>query len=115
MCDKQSICPLSFSPFEVNEVQHEGLRLRFKEPLRLQPRLYPDNPKFVRVEDPSLGLDAFAGTVGGLLDELAEDLAVLWKNYAMTPDSNLSPKALELKGRLLAAVEEVAVGDGGHG
>lgn len=105
----ESIGALDLSPLEVNEVEHGGLRLRFKEAVRLQPRLNNDDPQFVSVEDPSLGLDAFAGTVSDLLDEVAEDLVVLWKNYAMAPDANLSPKALELKHRLLAVIEEVPV------
>ncbi len=75
--------------------------------MRLQPRLNDDDPQFVRVEDPSLGLDAFAGTVSDLLEEVAEDLVVLWKHYAMAPAANLSPKALELKQRLLAVMEEI--------
>ena len=77
--------------------------------MRLQPRLNDDNPQFVRVEDQSLGLDAFAGTVSDLLDEVAEDLVVVWRHYAIAPDASLSPKALELKHRLLAVMEEVPV------
>jgi len=107
--DLESIGALDLSPLEVNEVEHEGLRLRFKEAVRLQPRLNDDNPQFVSIEDPSLGLDAFAGTVSDLLDEVAEDLVVVWRHYAMAPDANLSPKALELKHRLLAAMEVVPV------
>jgi hypothetical protein len=105
----ESIGALDLSPLEVNEVEHRGLRLRFKEAVRLQPRLSDDDPRFVRVEDPSLGLDAFAGSVSDLHDEVAEDLVVLWKQYAMAPDGNLSPKAMELKHRLLAVMEEVPV------
>ena len=96
MFDLESIGTLDLSPLEVNEVEHEGLRLRFKEAVRLQPRLNDDNPQFVSIEDPSLGLDAFAGTVSDLLDEVAEGLVVVWKHYAKAPDANLSPKALEL-------------------
>ncbi len=109
MFDLESIGALDLSPLEVNEVEHEGLRLRFKEAVRLQPHLNDDNPQFVSVEDSSLGLDAFAGTVSDLLDEVAEDLVVVWKHYAMAPDETLSPKALELKHRLLAVMEEVPV------
>ena len=108
MFDLESIGALDLSPLEVNEVEHEGLRLRFKEAVRLQPR-NDDNPQFVSIEDPSLGLDAFAGAVSDLLDEVAEDLVVVWKHYAMAPDANLSPKALELKHWLLAVMEEVPV------
>lgn len=102
------------TPLELHEVEHEGLRLQFKDAVRLQPRVDDVNPQFVRIEDQSLGLDAFAGSVSDLLDEVAEDLVVAWKHYAMAPDANLSPKALELKRRLLAAMEEVAAGDGGQ-
>lgn len=109
MFDLESIGALDLSPLEVNEVEHEGLRLRFKETVRLQPRLNDDNPQFVSIEDPNLGLDAFADTVSDLLDEVAEDLVVVWRNYAIAPDANLSPKALELKHRLLAVMEEVPV------
>jgi hypothetical protein len=109
MFDLESIGPLDLSPLEVNEVEHEGVRLRFKETVRLQPRLNQDNPQFVSVEEPRLGLDAFAGTVSDLLDEVAEDLVVVWRHYAKVPDSDLSPKALELKHCLLAALEEVPV------
>lgn len=109
MFDLESIGALDLSPLEVNEVEYEGLRLRFKEAVRLQPRLNDDNPQFVSIEDPSLGLDAFAGTVSDLLDEVAEDLVVVWRHYAKAPDADLSPKALDLKRRLLAVMEEVPV------
>jgi hypothetical protein len=82
------LAKLDLSPLEGERREARRLRLRFKDVVRLQPRLCQDNPKRVRVEDLSLGLDAFAGTVRGLLDEVAEDLVVLWKNYAMAPDAN---------------------------
>src|SRR5665213_3098051 len=97
MFDLESIGTLDLSPLEVNEVEHEGVRLRFREAVRLQPHLNEDNPQFVRIEDPDLGLDTFAGTVSDLLDEVAEDLVVVWRHYAMAPDADLSPKALALK------------------
>jgi hypothetical protein len=109
MFDLESIGTLDLSPLEVDEVEYEGLRLRFKETVRLQPHLNEDNPQFVSIEEPRFGLDAFAGTVGDLLDEVAEDLVIVWKHYAKAPDSELSPRALELKRRLIAAMEEVPV------
>lgn len=65
------------------------------------PQLNEDNPQFVSIEEPRLGLDVFAGTVSDLLDEVAEDLVVVWNHYAKASDADLSPKALELKHRLL--------------
>lgn len=103
--DLEAIGPLDLPPLEVNEVEYGGVRLRFNEPVQLKPRLNEDNPQFVNVEEPSLGLDAFAGMVSGLMDEVADDLVVVWQQYALAPDAELSLKALELKRRLLAAVE----------
>ena len=80
MFDLESIGPLNLYRLEVTEVEHGGVRLRFNQPVQLQPpRLNEDNPQFVHVEEPSLGLDAFAGTVSDLMDEVAEDLVIAWK------------------------------------
>jgi hypothetical protein len=110
MFDIESISPLDLSPLELREVAYGDLHLRLKEPVYLQPYLNGDNPQFVNVEDPALGLDVFAGTVSELLDEVAESLVIGWRQYALAPDSELSPKALELKRHLLAAMEPVSVG-----
>jgi hypothetical protein len=110
MFDLESMSPLDLSPLEINEVEHDGMRLRFRQPAHLVPQLSEDNPQFVRIEEPSLGLDAFAGTVTDLVDEVAEDLVVVWKNYARAEDADLAPKALELKRRLLASLDEVPIG-----
>jgi len=107
--DLEAIGPLDLSPLEVSEVEYEGVRLRFKQPVQLKPHVNQENPQFLNVEEPALGLDAFAGTVSDLMDEVAEDLVVVWKQYALAPDAGLSPKALELKRRLLATVEEMPV------
>src|SRR5205085_1350173 len=74
--DLESIGPLDLSPLEITEVEHAGIRLHLREPLHLQPRLADDNPHFLTVEDARLGLDAFAGTVSKLVDEVAESLVV---------------------------------------
>lgn len=110
MFDLESIGPLDLSPLEITEVEHRGVRLRLREPLHLQPRLSVENPRFVTIEETRLGLDAFAGTMSELVDGVAESLVVGWRNHALAPDEELSPKALELKHNLLAAMDEVPVG-----
>jgi hypothetical protein len=97
------------SPLELSEVEFGGVRLRSKEPLHLQPRILEDTPHFLNVEKARFGLDAFAGTVGELIDEVAEDLVVVWKEYALARDSELSPNARELKRHLLEAFEELPI------
>lgn len=110
MFDLESIGPLDLSPLEISEVNYGGVRLHLHEPLRLQPRLDRENPYFLTVEEARFGLDAFAGTVSELVEEVAESLVVGWRNYAQTPDAELSRKALDLKRNLLAAMDEVPVG-----
>ena len=56
----------------------------------------------------SIGLDAFAETRDGLAAEVAEQLAMLWNEYALADDSNLTASAQEVKRNLLASFEEVA-------
>ncbi len=97
------------SPLELSEVEFAGVRLRLRAPVRLTPVLGEDNPQFLSIEEPRLGLNVFAGTVNDLMDEVAEDLVVVWKQFALAGDGELSPKALELKHRLLAGVEEVTI------
>lgn len=109
MFDLESIGPLDLTPLELREVEHDGVRLRFKQSTLLQPRLNEDNPQFVSIEEPGLGLDVFAGTISDLIDEIAEDLVVVWKHYARAADEELAPKALALKYRLLSALDEVPV------
>lgn len=52
MFDLESIGPLNLYRLEVTEVEHGGVRLRFNQPVQLQPRLNEDNPQFVNVEEP---------------------------------------------------------------
>lgn len=104
--DPESIGPLDLTPLELREVEFQGLRLRFRQTMLLQPKLVEDNPQFLAIEDAELGLDVFAGTIEELVEELSEDLTVLWLNYAKAADSDLTPQALEMKHRLLAALEE---------
>ena len=110
MFDLESISPLDLSPLEINEVEHGGVRLHLREPLHLQPRLGAANPHFLTVEETSLGLDAFAGTVSELVEEVAESLVFGWRNYAQAPVAELSLNALILKHSLLAAMDQVPVG-----
>lgn len=109
--DPESIAPLDLSPLEIDEVESDGLRLRFQQTARFEPHLDEENSQFLRIEDARLGVDIFAGTVSDLIEELASDLIALWREYAKAPDAELAPKALDLKFRLLEALEEVPVGE----
>lgn len=108
--DVEEIAPLDLSPLELSEVEYSGLRLKLRQPVQLQPKLSEDQPPFLTVEYPELGIDVLAGQVTGLMDEIAVDLAMLWRTYALAEDQELAPQALALKHRLLEAIQEVRVG-----
>lgn len=54
-----------------------------------------------------IGLDAFAETLPGLAAEVERQLAMLWKEYALADDADLTDSAREVKRNLLATFEEV--------
>ena len=54
-----------------------------------------------------IGLDAFAATKDELAAEVRDQLAMLWKEYALADDAELTESALTVKRNLLATFEEV--------
>lgn len=83
----------------------DGKELRFEPPLILEPRLVEDDQLIVLIEE-SLGIDMVGATIDDLAEDLPEEIALLWHNYALEDDGNLSPKAVELKQRLCERVSE---------
>ena len=54
----------------------------------------------------NIGLDAFAETRAELAGEVREQLAMLWKEYALADDAELTESAQRVKRNLLATFEE---------
>ena len=53
-----------------------------------------------------IGLDAFAATRAELAAEVQNQLTMLWKEYALADDSELTASAQQVKRNLLASFEE---------
>ena len=60
----------------------------------------------VALRDETLGIDLRAASWSAMRDLLADHLVVLWRNYATVDDAQLTPRAQELKRRLLAAFSD---------
>ncbi len=58
----------------------------------------------VRID--KIGLDAFAATRAELAAEVQNQLSMLWKEYALADDSELTASAQQVKRNLLASFEE---------
>jgi hypothetical protein len=103
--DVEQIQDLDLSPFALNQIDVSGFRLKFRSPLLLEPFL-SESQQLICLEKEELDIDVFAATRAELWDGLRSQLAVLWREYALEADENLSAPALMLKARLHAAIEE---------
>ncbi len=103
--DVESIQALDLSDFEVREVPCDNKKLRFAKPLLLTPEL-TESQQYMMLRYEKLDIDVIAPTRETLLDELHEQVAVLWREYAREEDHKLSPAALELKRCLRNAIQE---------
>lgn len=95
-------------PFDLSPLLISGLEkipLRFKRPLELIPCLDEESQQYLVVEEPTLAINAFALNRAQLFDEIQEQLAMLWQEYACAKDSELTREARELKSVLLSKME----------
>jgi hypothetical protein len=82
--------------------------LRALSPLELEVSLDDESGQYMVVEDSRLGINAFALNRELLMDELEEQLRMLWTEYAKAADNELDEESQERKRALLAAFEEAA-------
>ena len=95
------------SPVVLGELDGAAFALKPRRPLQLQPA-WSDSREFICIEHEEWGVDVFAPTRGELLEELKEQLVMLWVEYGREVDAKLSPPALRVKRQLHADWEEVA-------
>jgi hypothetical protein len=93
-------------PIVIKHVRYRGRAFRFEKYLELCPT-YDETGELLCLEYEPLGIHVFADTRGRLLAELAEQVCMLWDEYASEDDENLTPAAVRLKKNLLGALEEV--------
>lgn len=90
----------------IGSVRYAGRTFRLKKKcLELCPA-YDETGELLCLECESIGIHVFADTREELLAELAEQICMLWDEYACEDDANLSPAAIQLKKNLLGAIEE---------
>jgi hypothetical protein len=90
------IVELDLSPIEIVGVEYQGLHLRAHPLLSLEV-VTDESKQLLCVQDMALGLNAFAGTRDALLQEIWEQVAMLWTEYALANDDELDGPTLELK------------------
>lgn len=103
--DVESIQPVDLSDFVVKEIDCGQVMLRFSTPLTLTPEL-TESKQYMTLQHEGLCIDIIAPTREELLEELHQQIAVLWNEYALEDNGNLTPKAIDLKERLKAEIQE---------
>ena len=93
-------------PVVIEDVRYLGRTFHFKTYLELCPA-YDETGELLCLEYKPLGIHVFANCRKELNAELAEQICMLWDEYACEGDENLTPAAIQLKKNLLAALEEV--------
>lgn len=91
---------------ELGNVRFKGRTFHFKKQMELHPTL-DETGELLCLEYERLGIHVFAETREELLAELAEQICMLWDEYACEDDKNLTDAAIQLKNNLLCAIEEV--------
>jgi len=93
-------------PVTIEYVPYGNRTFHFKKYLEFCPT-YDETGELLCLEYEPIGIRVFADTREELLAELAEQICMLWDEYACEDDGNLTPAAIRLKKDLLAALEEV--------
>lgn len=104
LTDVRSIDPVDLSPVELAEVEGDGLRLLLSPAVLITPELDPEEQQSFTAT-----VDEFGFTLGGrtreaLLQDFAEQMAFVWREYAETPEADLTADAIALRARLLARI-----------
>lgn len=96
--------PVDLTPIIVPGIEALGLELM--EPLELQPSLDTESQQFLVVSHSDIGLDVFAQTRDLLIDEIQEQMAMLWLEYACADSETLDVTAQALKNNLRRLMKE---------
>jgi len=99
--------PVDLAPMTFDRIEWFGRQLVIDPPLTLEPSMDEDSGQLFILTDASLGIDVFAQTREGVVDELAEQLLFQWDTYAHEDPGRLTPGALRLREAMLARIREV--------
>ena len=104
--DVTDIADLDLSPLVLGTCRFSDRVLEIVPPLVLQPTM-DDSEQLLCVLDEPLGVDAFAITREALFSEIAEQLDMLWQEYALAEDDALDAVAIQRKYALQSRMKEV--------
>jgi hypothetical protein len=104
--DVSDIADLDLSPIVLTNSRFGNRTLELSPPLLLAPAM-DESEQLLFVEEEGLGIDVFGVTREALVIELAEQLDMLWHEYALADDGALDAVAQGRKEALLGRMKEV--------
>ncbi|MGK7920976.1 MAG: hypothetical protein AB4080_13310 [Trichodesmium sp.] len=105
--DVTRIETVDLSSILLKEVNYGEIKLRFKQPLPLTPTIDEESSQLFVVENPDINLDVFAYTRDDLIDEINEQIIMMWHEYVKADLAELAQDAQELRRILLETLEEI--------
>lgn len=100
LADVTQLEPVDLSPISLKVIHWNDREFRFNQSLSLYPTLDDDSQQFYVVEDPGLTLFAYAQTREQLLQEISEQIALMWDAYVNVSESELALDAVRLRRHL---------------
>jgi hypothetical protein len=94
------------NPFIINDITYHGRKFHFKNQLEVNPA-HNETGELLCLKYTPLGIHVFADSRNELYVELAEQICMLWDEYACESDENLTSAAIRLKKNLLDNIKEV--------
>lgn len=105
LTDVRSIEPVDLSPVQLSEAELDGEILVIEPPIVLTPRLDEDEQQYFVASVNEFGLTLGGSTRDALLQDWAEQMHFIWREYAMVSENELTRDAQELRNRLLERVQ----------
>jgi hypothetical protein len=103
----ENIQELDLSPIEIDEILVNRKLLKFKSVNTFIPKL-DETQQLLCIQDDNIGIDVCAESHDELYELLLQEIEILWFEYALENDDNLTNTALDLKRKLLTLITEVS-------
>lgn len=106
LTDVTRIEAVDLSPMTFERLEYQDRALEFLEPLTLVPALDEESSQYYELRDETLDLFVYAPSREQLADELAEQLFMLWDEFAQAPPDHLTLAAQRVRLELLDRIRE---------
>lgn len=104
LTDVYRVVPVDTSPMVFKQIRHSNRMFEFRDTLCLDVAMDEESGQLYVAEAPELGISAYAHTREELVEEIAEQIAFNWREYAECEPNLLAKGAQRLRDALLAHI-----------